>query len=104
LGAQGDFLVVLTARPAIRNFVSGRTRSKIVALMGLEASDPLRLNLSVAPGEALEMLDTLEMGLVKAETLLVQRRLFPEADTVFNGDSGQGDWIAALIARDLYPE
>jgi hypothetical protein len=44
------------------------------------------------------------MGLRKAETLAAQRRLFPEAASVFDGDTGQGDWIAALILRDMDPE
>src|SRR5262249_5058940 len=34
---------------------------------------------------------------------MLERQLFPEAASVLNGDSGQGDWIAALILRALDP-
>lgn len=104
LRAQGQFLVVLTARPSVGGAVSGRTYEKFIEFLGLRGVDPARVNVSVAPGELVSIASTLEMGLQKAETLLIQRRLFPEALSVFNGDSGQGDWIAALILRDLDPE
>ncbi len=101
--AQGEFLVVLTARPSVAGMVSGRTREKFVRFYGLEAVEPWRVSISVAPGEMLDILSTLDMGLEKAETLLAQRRLFPECESIFNGDTGQGDWIAALLLRDLDP-
>jgi hypothetical protein len=103
LAEQGEHLVVLTARPSVAGMVSGKTREKFVALFRLEAVEARRVAISVAPGDLDEILSTLEMGLRKAETLILQRRLFPEAASVFNGDSGQGDWIAALILRDIDP-
>jgi hypothetical protein len=101
LAAQGEHLVALTARPGV---IASGTRAAAIERLGLTGFPEERLALSVAPGETREVLDSVEMGLVKAEVLIAERRLFPEARIVFDGDSGQGDWIAALVFRHLEGE
>lgn len=99
LAAQGQALQVLTARPA---FLRQGVRDELCGW--LRESGAAACEVGVSTGELGSVLDSLDMGLVKAQALLRQRRELPRATTVFNGDSGQGDWIAALVVRDLDPE
>ncbi len=40
---------------------------------------------------------------VHPQVLLLEARVFPEARLCFNGDSGQGDWIAAIVVGAAAP-
>lgn len=96
--AEGQALVLLTARPS-----AGSLREEVCGYFQREMMSEGCEGIRVSPGELGNVLDSLGMGLVKAEALLRQRCEHPDSATVFHGDSGQGDWIAALIARDLDP-
>jgi hypothetical protein len=93
LESEGDTLVVLSARPT--------TSDNEETFCRLYQRRSACTGISVIPGKLAAIFDSLEMGLNKADALLRQRRDYPSTWTVFNGDSGQGDWIAALIMRDL---
>jgi hypothetical protein len=96
-GSPPGALVALTARPSPEP-----TRRDLCAWLH-PPSDEACQDIGVSTGELDSVVDSLGMGLVKAEALLEQRRRSPRKRMVFNGDSGQGDWIAALIVRDLHP-
>lgn len=90
-------LVALTARPT-----AGGTHRDFCRWFAEELHDETACaQVGVSTGQLGD--ESYEMGLVKAEALLEQARNHPGATLVFNGDSGQGDWIAALVARDLAP-
>ena len=71
LAAQGDFLTVLTARPAI---MAGGTRKHALERLKLPSDKPENTNVNVSPGHLSEAVDSVAMGMLKMDTILLQSR------------------------------
>ncbi|MFT3771683.1 MAG: hypothetical protein QM820_40240 [Minicystis sp.] len=98
LAAQGDALVVLTARSSGEQAL----RDRFCGLFNPHRREQITCpGIAVSLGHTENLVDSVGMGLVKAEALLAEIDRSPSALVAFNGDSGQGDWIAALVVRDL---
>lgn len=92
LRGQGQVLIALTART--QSSAEG-VREKFCRLLHICE----HVNVS---GRKHMTADSIEMGLQKADVLLDELRgQQGQARVLFNGDSGQADWIAALVVRDV---
>lgn len=95
-GRRGD-LAFITARPIERSgTVESQTHATLRSL-GVEHA-------VVLGGDLLHLHSNEAIAARKVENFLRYRRLFPEYDFVFTGDSGQGDAIAGAAMVEAAPD
>jgi hypothetical protein len=98
-GAQRTALVALTARDTPE-----QTLEQLEGWLARDLGDARAWErVEVSTGEPLNF-SSIRMGLVKARVLAYERKQHPDTPVIFNGDGGQGDWLAALLLSDLHPD